>query len=125
MRHPARLALALFAITAAAPANLLPLKEGIYVPAGSKCRGASRAEMVNYWGGRSSIGNGMATCEITKVSHTGTTYTYTDICTDIASGEKIDGSTPTVLTIASPTSFRMGDGKDMTSYTYCGPRPQL
>jgi len=38
------------------PADMLPLKHGIYVPVGSACKGASNAEMVNYWGGKNSIG---------------------------------------------------------------------
>lgn len=114
----------LLSASAVVAADLIPLKSGIYVPAASACKGASRAEMVNYWGGKSSIGSGMATCEIKKVSHAGNVYKYTDECTDIASGEKISGDTPTTLTILTPASFRMGTGRDATTYKYCGARPQ-
>ena len=105
-------------------ADLIPLKTGIYVPIASPCKGASRAEMVNYWGGKSSIGSGMAECTIKKISHAGNVYKYTDECTDIASGEKISGDDPTTLTILTPASFRMGVGKDAATYKYCGSRPQ-
>jgi hypothetical protein len=113
----------LFAATSLAAADLIPLKNGIFVPAASRCKGASRAEMVNYWGGKTSIGSGMAGCEIRTIRHKGNVYTYTDVCTDVASGEKIDGSDPTTLTVLSPISFRMGLGKDASLYKYCGPRP--
>ena len=103
----------------AAAADLLPLKQGIFVPVGRACRGASNAEMVNYWGGNSSIGVSQAECTIKKVSHKGTTYTITDVCKDIQSGDKIEGGTST-MTITSPTQFRMNN----TSYRYCGLRPQ-
>jgi hypothetical protein len=103
----------------AAAADMLPLKQGIYVPVGRACKGASNAEMVNYWGGKSSIGVSQAECTIMKLSHKGTTYTVTDVCKDIQSGDKIEGG-PTVLTIASPTQFRMNDA----TYRYCGLKPQ-
>ncbi|MBN8815856.1 MAG: hypothetical protein J0J06_10455 [Sphingomonas sp.] len=103
----------------AAPADMLPLKQGIFVPVGSACKGASNAEMVNYWGGKSSIGVAQATCTIKKLVKAGTTYTVTDLCKDLQSGYAIDGE-PRVLKIASPTQFSM----DGTSYRYCGPKPQ-
>jgi hypothetical protein len=117
----ARLAMmagSVLAIGAAAP-DMLPLKNGIFVPVGRACRGATNAEMVNYWGGNSSIGVAQAECTIKKVTHTGKTYTVTDACKDIQSGDAIEGG-KTVLTIASPTQFSMF-GK---SYRYCGPKPQ-
>jgi hypothetical protein len=113
----------IFAATAVSATDLLPLKNGIYVPARSACRGASRAEMINYWGGRSSIGSAMATCEIKKISHRGHVYTYKDVCTDIQSGEAIV-SDATTLTVLGPASFRMNIGKDAATYKYCGARPQ-
>lgn len=104
--------------TAAAAPDMLPLRHGIFVPTDVACRGASNAAMVNYWGGRSAIGSGGATCTIQRVTHIGTAYTFTDTCRDVASGESIEGGR-TVLTIASPTAFRMNG----TDYRYCGPRP--
>jgi len=111
-------ATAMLAVGAAA-ADMLPLKHGIYVPVGSACKGASNAEMVNYWGGKSSIGVAQATCTIRKLVTKGTTYTVTDVCKDIQSGEAIEGD-PRVLKITGPTQFSM----DGTTYRYCGPRPQ-
>lgn len=114
-----------FAATAAAAApDLIPIRQGIYVPAASACKGASRAAMVNYWGGNSSIGNGMATCTIRKmIARKGNSYTFTDICTDIISGDKIEGG-PITLTVLGPAAFRMETGGEATAYKYCGPRPQ-
>lgn len=109
--------------TAVMAQDLIPIKNGIYVPATSACKGASRAEMVNYWGGKNAIGNGMASCEIQKIRQQGNVYRYTDVCTDIRSGDRITGD-PSVLTIVSPVSFRWGTGKEATLYKYCGPRPQ-
>ncbi|MBS0479194.1 MAG: hypothetical protein JSR79_07840 [Proteobacteria bacterium] len=103
----------------AAAADMLPLKQGIYVPAGRACRGASNAEMVNYWGGKSSIGVAQASCDIKKMVRKGATYTITDVCKDNQSGDVIEGG-PRVLTIASPTQFRM----DGATYRYCGLKPQ-
>jgi hypothetical protein len=114
----------MLAASAVSAADLIPLKNGIYVPVASMCKGASRAEMVNYWGGRSSIGSGMAECRIRKITHKRYTYVYTDVCTDIASGEKIEGGTTTV-TVTGPAAFKMGDGKQMDAYKYCGTKPQF
>lgn len=113
----------MLAATAVSAADLIPIRNGIYVPVASACKGASRAEMVNYWGGKTSIGSGMASCEIRKITHKGSTYVYSDVCTDVASGEKIDGAS-TTLTVTGPGSFKMGDGKQMDAYKYCGSRPQ-
>lgn len=106
------------ALVGAAAADMLPLKQGIFVPANVACKGASNADMVNYWGGKSSIGAAQAECTIAKLVKKGNVYTVTDSCKDIASGDAIEGE-PTALTIASPTSFKMGG----TSYKYCGPKP--
>ncbi|QDZ08931.1 hypothetical protein FPZ24_16820 [Sphingomonas panacisoli] len=106
-------------VGAAAAIDMLPLKQGIYVPVGRACKGASNAEMVNYWGGKSSIGVAQASCTIKKMTHQGTTYTITDVCKDNQSGDAIEGG-PTVLKIASPTQFSMAG----TSYRYCGLKPQ-
>lgn len=119
----------IFSIALLAPAamlvaaDMIPIKQGIYVPKAVACKGASRADMVNYWGGKSSIGSGMAGCEIRKISHQGNVYRYTDVCTDVASGATFDGD-ETTLTVLGPDSFSLGSGKDATTYKYCGARPQ-
>ena len=107
--HPiSRLAccVALVAGSSAIAADLLPLKQGIYVPEGRPCKGASNAEIVNYWGGKSSIGAAQGECTIKRLTRKGNVFTPHDECRDIQSGDVIVGG-PTVITIANPTAFRM------------------
>ena len=120
MKKPIAIFLLAAGGAATAASDLLPLKHGIYVPLASRCKGASNAEMVNYWGGRSGIGVAQAECTIKSVTKKGNVYTIRDECRDIQSGDKIEGG-PTVLTIASQTAFKMGSD----SYKYCGPKPQF
>lgn len=112
--------LSLLAASAVIAADLLPLKQGIYVPADRPCKGASNAEIVNYWGGKNSIGASQGDCTIKTVTHKGKIYTLMDQCRDIQSGDVIAGG-PTVLTINNPTSFRMNE----TAYRYCGTKVQF
>ena len=111
---------AVLASTTAIAADLLPLKQGIYVPVARPCRGASNAEIVNYWGGKSSIGAAQGECTIKSVSRKGTTFTIKDVCRDIQSGDIIQGDA-TVLTITNPQSFRMSG----VAYRYCGTKVQF
>lgn len=116
-----RYAIAVLALSTSAgalAADLLPLRNGIFVPVNVACKGASNADMVNYWGGRSSIGVAQAGCTIRTLKKAGTTYTIADRCKDNQSGEEIVGG-PTVLKIASPTAFSMAG----VAYRYCGPKP--
>jgi hypothetical protein len=113
----------LFAVTAAGSAiaaDMLPLKQGIYVPADVACKGAPNSQIVNYWGGKSSIGASQGVCTIKTMTVKGKVYTIRDQCKDIQSGEIIAGG-PTVLTIASPTAFTMSG----TRYKYCGTKVQF
>lgn len=106
--------------TGALAADLLPLKQGIYVPANRPCKGASNAEIVNYWGGNSSFGSAQAECTISKVTRDDNVFTITDKCVDIRGGSEIVGG-PSVVTIASPTSFkRAGE-----VYRHCGTKVQF
>ena len=121
--RPARTALLL--ALAAAPGtavatDMLPLKQGIYVPANRPCKGASNAEILNYWGKDNSLGVAQASCKIRKLSHQGTRYTITERCTDRQSGSEIAGD-PTIVTISSPTSFTTSG----TAYRYCGRKVQF
>jgi len=122
MKLPTRFALlaALFASSGAIAADMLPLKQGLYVPIGRPCRGASNADIVNYWGGKSSIGASQGECTIKSMTRKGNVFTLKDQCRDIQSGDLIEGG-PTVLTIASPIAFRMGG----TAYHYCGVKRQF
>ena len=86
-------------------ADMLPLKQGIYVPANRPCKGASNAEIVNYWGGKASLGSAQATCTISKMAQKGNVFTITDKCVDIRGGGEIVGG-PTVVTIASVVSLK-------------------
>lgn len=111
---------AVIASTGAVAADLLPLKNGIYVPTNIACKGASNADMVNYWGEKSGIGVAQATCTIEKVANKANVYTFTDECRDIQSGELIEGG-QTVLTVHSHTTFEMFG----TQYRYCGTKVQF
>ena len=117
--HAACLMAAAFSSGASA-ADMLPLKQGIYVPADRPCKGASNAEIVNYWGGKSSFGSSQARCTISKLSRNGKVFTIHDKCMDIRGGAEIVGG-PTVVTVASPTRFTM-HGK---TYRYCGTKVQF
>ncbi len=101
-------------------ADPLPLKQGLYVPVTSACKGASNAEIVNYWGGKSSLGSAQAECTISKLAKSGKVFTITDKCADIRSGAQITGG-PTVVTIDSPTRFT----RDGQTYRYCGTERQF
>lgn len=121
--HKARCAATLLALAVsggALAADMLPLKQGIYVPANRPCKGASNAEIVNYWGGKSSLGSAHGACTISKLTHQGNVFTITEKCADLQSGGEIVGD-PTVVTIASPTSFTLGS----EAYRYCGTKVQF
>ncbi len=113
-------AFAICASSGALAADLLPLKNGIYVPTNVACKGASNADIVNYWGGKSGIGVAQAECTIKKITKKGNQYTFSDECRDIQSGELIEGG-PTTVTIKSPTAFAMFG----TSYRFCGTKVQF
>jgi hypothetical protein len=113
-------ATAIVASSSAVAADLLPLKNGIYVPKNVACKGASNADIVNYWGGKSGIGVAQAECTIKKMSKKGSAYTYTDECRDIQSGDLIEGG-PTVITVRGSTAFDMFG----VSYRYCGTKVQF
>ena len=57
-------AVAVLAATSALAADMLPLKNGIYVPTNVAYKGAPNADIVNYWGGDSGIGVAQAECTI-------------------------------------------------------------
>ena len=119
IRRFAVLAIAAAASSSAIAADMLPLDQGIYVPVGRACKGASNAEMVNYWGGKSSIGFAQAECTIGKMTRRGMVFTIHDVCKDIQSGDVIEGG-PMVLKINRAKAFEMGG----THYRWCGTKPQ-
>ena len=77
--------------TSLVAADLLPLKNGIYVPVGTPCKGAPNSAIVNYWGGKSSIGASQGECTIKTLSKKANVYTLVDECKDIQSGDVIEG----------------------------------
>jgi hypothetical protein len=99
---------------------MLPLKQGIYVPVGRPCKGASNAEIVNYWGGKSAIGAAQAECTIKSLTRNGNLFTIKDQCRDIQSGGLIVGG-PSVIRITNPANFTMAG----TSYRYCGTKVEF
>ncbi len=101
-------------------ADMLPLKQGIYVPANRPGKGASNAEIVNYWGGDASFGSAQATCKISKLTRKGNVFTITDKCADIRGGGEIVGG-PTIVTITGPTGFT----REGETYRYCGTKVQF
>lgn len=110
----------LLASSSVVAADMLPLKQGIYVPVATACKGAPNSDIVNYWGGKSSIGVSQAECTIKKLSKKGSVYILLDQCKDIQSGDVIEGG-PTVVTVRGPTSFVMSG----VSYKYCGTKVQF
>ena len=116
----AMIVLAAAACTGAFAADMLPLKQGLYVPTDRPCKGASNAEIVNYWGGKSSFGSAQATCTVSTLKRNGKVFTITDKCVDIQGGGEIAGG-PTVVTIANPTSFTLAG----QTYRYCGTKVQF
>ena len=111
-------AIALIGSTDAIAADLLPLKNGIYVPKTVACKGASNADIVNYWGGKSGIGVAQAECTIKKISNKGAVYTFSDECRDIQSGELIEGGS-TVLTVHGATAFEMSEPRTAIAEPRC------
>ena len=101
-------------------ADMLPLKQGIYVPVSRPCKGASNAEIVNYWGGKSSFGSSQASCTISKMTRKGKVFTISDKCADIRGGGEIVGG-PSVVTIDNPIRF----SRDGEAYRYCGTKVQF
>lgn len=119
--HRPLLALGLAGLsTAVLAADMLPLRQGLYVPAGVACRGASNADIVTYWGGKSSIGAAQQTCTITSLVKRGNVYKLGNRCKDVQSGSSFDDD-PTTLTIGSATAFTMAG----TRFHYCGPTRQF
>ena len=119
-KHPILGALLVVTSSSVVAADLLPLKQGIYVPVATPCKGAPNSKIVNYWGGKSSIGASQGQCAIKKLSKKGSVYTLVEECKDIQSGDVIQGG-PTVVTVKSATRFAMSG----MSYKYCGTKVQF
>jgi len=107
---------ALLVSTSAAATDLLPLKQGIYVPVGRACRGASNADIVNYWGGRHSLGTSQGECTIKNLTRAGRVYTIKDLCKN-SDGQVIGGGDTTVR-ISGLNSFILNG----SHFRYCGPK---
>jgi len=111
----------ILACATAAPAgakNLLPLRIGIYLEAGTPCAMASDATILSYWGGTNGINDAWLGCTIQSYRRHGRVYELTRICEDIDDTEKsVDHQT---LTVIGDEAFIVHD----TKYRYCGANEQ-
>ena len=117
----------LFISSGAIAADLLPLQRGIYVEAGTPCRGASNADTLSYWGVRNGINDQQTRCEIVKLKQDGSTYLLKRKCTSVPfGGSRRDEVKATIL---SRTSFVFhpwkANGLPSRTFRYCGPKVQF
>jgi hypothetical protein len=113
-------AVAFSGATAAVAADLLPLTTGIYVLAGTPCKGAPNSDTMSYWGGDNALNTSQVECRAKKVSWVGKVYTVNQVCSEIRSGEKFASETIS-MTIPNATSFTLSG----QSYRFCGKRAQF
>jgi hypothetical protein len=108
-------------------ADLLPLQRGIYVEAGTACKGASNADTLSYWGDRNGINDQQTGCEITNLKREGSTYSLKRNCTSGRFGGSSHDEVK--VTIMSGTSFVFHPwaalGLPSRTFRYCGPKVQL
>jgi hypothetical protein len=114
--------LCLLAGSAAAAADMLPLKHGIYVDTHVACKGASNVDTLSYWGKENGINAQRTECHITKLSKNRATYVLNRMCRDISgSGMFTDHVT---IKVVNGSSFTLVGDPPIT-YRYCGPRVQF
>jgi hypothetical protein len=111
----------------AAAHDMLPLKRGIYVDASKRCKGASRADTLSYWGGDNGINNQRTRCRITTLSRVDSTYSLRRACTDLREGFSFADKAE--VTVSNRTSFVIHGGSrfaiDNRSFRYCGPKVEF
>lgn len=111
----------------AVAADMLPLTKGIYVVAGTPCKGASNVDTLSYWGGDNGINNQRTKCRITRLTRTGSTYSLQRACIDIREGFSF--SEKAEIIVRSRTSFAIRGGSRFAnadrSFRYCGPKVQF
>lgn len=113
--------------TGAIAADLLPLQRGIYVEAGTRCKGASNADTLSYWGNRNGINDQQTGCEITNLKRHGSTYLLKRKCSSGRFGSPFLDEVK--LTVRSRTSFVFHPSAvhrlPSRSFRYCGPKIQI
>jgi hypothetical protein len=117
----------LIVATAACAAGLLPLKNGIYVRAGTPCKGASNADTLSYWGADNGINDQQTSCKINDFSRDGATYLIKRTCTSGRFGGSFNDEV--TVTVLDTTSFvirhRAALGARSDTFRYCGSRVQF
>ena len=106
-------------LLAAAPADRLPLAQGIFVAAASPCKGASNADTLSYWGGNGALNVSQAECTVKSLRHTGSQWTIRRHCASVQ-GDDLGDDTIT-LSIAGPKAFTL----DKIRYRWCGMKVQF
>lgn len=108
-------------------ADLLPLKRGIYVEAGTPCKGASNADTLSYWGKGNGINDQQTGCEITNLQKGGSTYLLKRKCTSGRFGGSSHDEVK--VTILSRTSFVfhpwVKHRLPSRTFRYCGHKVQF
>jgi hypothetical protein len=106
----------------AAAHDMLPLKRGIYVDASKRCKGASRADTLSYWGGDNGINVAQVACKIERLENKGDIFTLQRVCQPIDSTQTFKDLWQ--LKILGRFSFIIG--RDQSSrpsgpvFRYCG-----
>ena len=124
MKVSAAAAATIFLISSASAiaADLLPLQRGIYVQAGTACKGASNAATLSYWGGLNGINDQQTGCEITNLKQDGSSYALQRNCTSVRFGGSVHDEVK--VTILSRTSFvfhpSVALGLPSRTFRYCG-----
>jgi hypothetical protein len=108
-------------------ADLLPLQRGIYVVAGTPCKGASNVDTLSYWGRGNGINYQHTRCEITTLNKGGSTYSLKRKCTSIRFGDSYRDEVR--VTILSRTSFVFHPTtaleRPSRTFRYCGPKVEF
>ena len=115
------------AATSAVAADMLPLTRGIYVRAGTPCKGASNADTLSYWGGKNGINDQQTSCKINSLKKDGSTFLLTRTCTSGRFGGSFDDQVN--VKILNRTKFniygRASLGAQTHTYRYCGSKVQF
>ena len=119
--------LLMLSASGAIAADMLPLTKGIYVVAGTPCKGASNVDTLSYWGEDNGINNQSTRCRITRLTKNGSTYSLRRNCTDIRQGFSFDDKAE--ISIRSQKAFVIHGGSKFAnsdrSFRYCGPKVQF
>jgi len=116
---------ALLASSGAIAADLLPLTRGIYVREGVRCRGASNADTMSYWGGRNGLNVSRAECTIRRFDRRGSVFTLDRRCRELHSGGSFSNRIRISITGRNAFTLLPPSAAGGRRYLYCGPRVRL